>query len=287
MSEPTVVLIHGAFANSLTFAPLQAELAAHGVRSAALDLPGHGFSAVIPDGYQPPQDLGALATAPSAMAGVSLADTVAHLAEAIGRLRDTGPVIALAHSRGGIALTALGNAHPELVDHLVYTSAWAPVDLEAAAYNAEPEMADVDAGVLASLLVGDPGQLGALRCNFRGATGEQLASLKALFCADATADEFLTFVGTFQPDENLDAGGPDDRAQAGTWGAIPRTFIRLGEDRSIPLPMQDRLIREGDALTPDNPYRVITLNSSHLRWLIRPAEAAEAIAGIVAEVRAR
>ena len=49
---------------------------------------------------------------------------------------------------------------------------------------------------------------------------------------------------------------------------------------------QDRLIAEGDALTPDNPYRVRTLDSSHLGWLIDPAEAAQAIADIVAEVRA-
>ncbi|MGJ7559837.1 alpha/beta hydrolase [Brevibacterium casei] len=284
--EPTVVLIHGAFANSLTFAPLQAALAGHGVRSAALDLPGHGFAASVPAGYQSPQDLSALATSPSAMAGVSLDDAVESLAEALVSFRRSGPVIVLAHSRGGVALTALANAHPDLVDHLVYVSAWAPVDLEAATYNGEPEMAGVDSTVLASLLVGNPAELGALRCNFRAAAGEQLAALKNLFAADRSDDEFLTFLSTFQTDEGLDAGGADDRAQAGTWGTIPRTYVRLGEDRSIPPAMQDRLIAEGDALTPDYPYRVRTLPTSHLGWLIDPAEAAAQIADIVAEVRA-
>lgn len=284
--DPTVVLIHGAFANSFSFAPLQAALAARGVRSAALDLPGHGFATTSPAAFQSPQDLEALASEPSAMAGISHADTVTHLAEAVASIRAHGPVVALAHSRGGTALTSAANARPELFDHLVYASAWAPVDLDAAAYNAEPEMAGVDNAVLASLLVGDPGELGALRCNFRAAAGEQFAALKDLFGADRSDDEFRTFLGLFQTDEGLDAGGADDRAQAGTWGRIPRTFLRLGADRSIPPGMQDRLIAEGDALTPDNPYRVRTLDSSHLGWLIDPAEAAQAIADIVAEVRA-
>ncbi len=42
----------------------------------------------------------------------------------------------------------------------------------------------------------------------------------------------------------------------------------------MPLPLQDRLIREGDELTPDNPYDVRTLPGSHLKWLVDPAPAA-------------
>ena len=53
----TFVLVHGAFANSFSFAPLQAELALLGHRSAAVDLPGHGFEATYPAAYQAPVDL--------------------------------------------------------------------------------------------------------------------------------------------------------------------------------------------------------------------------------------
>ncbi|NED79175.1 alpha/beta hydrolase, partial [Streptomyces sp. SID11233] len=42
MTLPTFVLVHGAFANSFSFAPLQRELALRGQRSLAVDLPGHG-----------------------------------------------------------------------------------------------------------------------------------------------------------------------------------------------------------------------------------------------------
>jgi len=83
-----------------------------------------------------------------------------------------------------------------------------------------------------------------------------------------------------QPDENLDVGTTADRAQAETWGRIPKTYIRLADDRSMPLALQDRLVREGDKLTPDNPYDVRTLDGSHLKWLIDPTRAALVLGGL-------
>lgn len=282
---PTIVLVHGAFASSFSFAPLQAELALRGILSAAVDLPGHGFAATFPTAYQAPQDLTDLARAPGTLRTVTLADNVSQLARTLARAKENGPVIALAHSRGGITLTATANAHPDLIDHMVYVSAWAPVTLDAAAYNAEPEMAGVDGAAIAAALAADPRELGLLRCNFRSNDVDLLEGFRELFFAEAEPDEFRAFLNTLQPDENLDAGTAADRAQPGTWGTIPRTFVRLGEDRSIPPAMQDRLIREGDELVPGNPYRVRTLGSSHWGWLARPAAAADLLASIAAEVR--
>ena len=109
-----------------------------------------------------------------------------------------------------------------------------------------------------------------------------LAAFRQAFAADLTDDEFRTFLNTFQPDENLDVGTSADRAQAATWGRIPRTYVRLADDASIPLAMQDRMIREADALTPDNPFDVRTLEGSHLRWLVHPKPAAELLANLAA-----
>ncbi|BDM69678.1 hypothetical protein HEK616_31650 [Streptomyces nigrescens] len=80
----------------------------------------------------------------------------------------------------------------------------------------------------------------------------------------------------------LDVGTSADRAQAATWGRIPKTFVRLDADASLPPAMQDRLIREGNALTPDNPYDVRTLEGSHLKWLIDPAPAARVLGELAA-----
>ncbi|MFC7817097.1 alpha/beta hydrolase [Streptomyces sp. NPDC057367] len=275
--QPTFVLVHGAFANSFSFAPLQAELGLLGHRSVAVDLPGHGFAATYSHAYQAPQDLEGLATAPGSVKGVTLADNAAHLIGVLERAKGNGPVILVAHSRGGVTATAAANARPDLIDRIVYVSAWCPVDLTVGDYYAEPEMASVDAASLGLAMAGNPAELGLLRVNFRTADRDALAALRAAFLADGTEEEFLTFLNTFQPDENLDAGTSADRAQASTWGRVPKTFVRLADDASMPLAMQDRLIREGNALTPDNPYDVRTLAGSHLKWLVDPAPAARVL----------
>ncbi|MFJ6940645.1 alpha/beta fold hydrolase [Streptomyces sp. NPDC101132] len=280
--QPTFVLVHGAFANSFSFAPLQAELGLLGHRSVAVDLPGHGFEATFTRAYQTPQDAEGLATAPGSIKGVTLADNVAHLIGILERAKQNGPVILVSHSRGGITATAAANARPDLIDRIVYVSAWCPVRLEVGDYYAEPEMAGVDPAAFASALAGNPAELGVLRVNFRTANPDSLAAFRAAFLADGTDEQFLTFLNTFQPDENLDVGGPADRAQAATWGRIPKTYIRLADDACMPLAIQDRLIREGDELTPDNPYDVRTLAGSHLKWLVDPAPAARVLGELAA-----
>ncbi|MEU5649897.1 alpha/beta fold hydrolase [Streptomyces pseudogriseolus] len=278
--RPTYVLVHGAFANSFSFAPLQAELGLLGHRSVAVDLPGHGFAATYTRAYQAPQDPEGLATAPGAIKGVTLADNAAHLIGVLERAKRNGPVILVSHSRGGITATAAANARPDLIDRIVYVSAWCPVALDVNDYYAEPEMATVDVASLGLAAAGNPAELGLLRVNFRTADPAALAAFKAAFFADGTDEEFLTFLNTFQPDENLDVGTSADRAQAATWGTIPKTYVRLADDTSLPPALQDRLIREGDELTPDNPYDVRTLPGSHLKWLVDPAPAARVLAGL-------
>lgn len=285
--HPTIVLIHGAFSSSFAFAPLQAELAALGVRSLAVDLPGHGFAATFPAGYQAPQDPADLASAEGGIRGVTLADNARHVIEVLERARAHGPIVLVSHSRGGMTATAVANARPELVDRLIYVSSWAPVELTAGGYYAEPEMAEVDAAALAGAMVADPARLGLLRSNFRTAAPGVLAVFREAFLADGTDDEFRAALNTFQPDENLDVGDDGDRVQAATWGTIPRSYVRLSRDRSIAPALQDRLIREADALTPGNPYDVHTLDSSHMLWLVRPRPAAELLARIAAATEPR
>ncbi|MEI7029956.1 alpha/beta hydrolase [Streptomyces pratensis] len=284
--QPTFVLVHGAFANSFSYSPLHAELGLLGHRSVAVDLPGHGFAATYLHAYQAPQDAEGLATAPGSIRGVTLADNVAHLVGVLERAKENGPVILVSHSRGGITATAAANARPDLIDRIVYVAAWCPVRLDVGDYYAEPEMASVDAASVGLAMAGDPAELGLLRVNFRTSDRAALAALKAAFLADGTEAEFLTFLNTFQPDENLDVGSSADRAQAATWGRVPKTYVRLADDASMPTALQDRLIREGDELTPDNPYDVRTLEGSHLKWLVDPAPAARLL-GALAELTAR
>lgn len=88
---PTFVLVPGSFSNSLGMAPLQRELALRGLRSLAVDLPGHGYGARVPLACQAPQDLAALATAPSGMAGASRTARVEHVVDLVRRVAGYGP----------------------------------------------------------------------------------------------------------------------------------------------------------------------------------------------------
>lgn len=277
---PTFVLVHGSSSNSFVWAPLQRELALAGHRALAVDLPGHGFGATFPGAYQAPQDLGALAVAPAPIASSTLADAVRHVVGVVRRAAEHGPVVLVGHSRGGLTLTGVGNAVPELIDRIVYISAWCCVDLPVGGYLTSPEYAGSALRRPGGVQLGNAGALGAIRTNWRTADPELLASLKYSMLDDGTQEEFLAFLNTLEPDEILDCGGPGDRADAGSWGRIPRTYIRLTRDTSIPPALQDRFIAEADALTPDNRFDVHSLDSSHVRFLIHPEPAAAVLGGL-------
>ncbi|MEV4465448.1 alpha/beta fold hydrolase [Micromonospora echinofusca] len=279
MAASTFVFVPGAGSNSFTWAPMQRELALRGHRSLAVDLPGHGFGATFPAAYQAPQDLAALATTPSAMAGIGHADNVAHVLDVVRRVREHGPVILVGHSRGGLTLTGVANAAPELLDRLVYISAWCCAADTPAGYQASAENASSALNDVGGLLAANPMELGALRFNWRTADPALLATLREAVLADGTDDEFHGYLNTLEPDESLDAG--EERADPGTWGRVPRTYVRLTADRAIPIALQDRFISDADALTPDNPFDVRSLDVSHAAVLVRPEETAALLSSLV------
>lgn len=100
MSEPTVVLVHGAWHGAWCWAALQAELDLRGIPSLALDLPGHGGST---------EELGGLHT------------DSGHVVKALDRIG--GPAILVGHSYGGAVITEAGAA-AQNVAHLVYVAAY-------------------------------------------------------------------------------------------------------------------------------------------------------------------
>ncbi|MFE3651530.1 alpha/beta fold hydrolase [Streptomyces sp. NPDC059152] len=271
----TFVLVHGVCTSSLMWAPVQRELALLGHRSFAVDLPGHGFDAQYPTAYQAPQDLDAWAAEPSKLAQVTLQDNIDMVVDVVRRVAEHGPVVLVGASLGGTTITGVGNAIPDLVNRLVYVSGWSCVQCaNPIEYMQEPEFGDSLLAPLAALNVGDPAELGVGRANYRTADPVMLAGLKASMMADGTDEQFRAFLNILQPDESLAVMMADARGHADTWGTIARTYIRLTDDRSLPVAMQDRLIAEADALTPDNPYDVHTLATSHVGFLLKPAEVA-------------
>ncbi|GGY16370.1 alpha/beta hydrolase [Streptomyces tanashiensis] len=283
-SRPTFVLVHGGSSNARAWGPLQNELALLGYRSLALDLPGHGDLADTPAAYyQQPQDITALATAPSALRGVTLKDNVRHVVDTLRRLAASGQIVLVGNSLGGLTISAVANAVPELLDRVVYLSALCLSD---------PRMLDeawdvVDDNLLDAAVarIAVPGvrDAGVVRLNWRAAHADPdvFAALKAAIMADSTDHQFRLLLDSLDPDETYSAMEPGALVRADAWGRVPHTYVRLSADRSLPLAVQDHMIRAADALTPHHPFDVHTLAASHVGYFSRPQVFAELLTRLV------
>ncbi|HKR50835.1 MAG TPA: alpha/beta hydrolase, partial [Pseudonocardiaceae bacterium] len=81
------------------------------------------------------------------------------------------------------------------------------------------------------IAVGNPAEISAIRLNWRTSNPNHLAILQAALLADGTRDELLAYLHFQEPDEALVVDEVATRANAATWGRIPRTYLRLAEDR--------------------------------------------------------
>ncbi|MFJ5551860.1 alpha/beta fold hydrolase [Streptomyces sp. NPDC093225] len=259
----TFVLVHGAGSNAYGWSPVAAELGLRGQRVVAVDLPGHGPGAYFPLSYQAPQDLERLRTEPSPLAGTTLADCAAHVASVVRRAHRNGPVVLAGQSMGGVTLNAVANLVPELISHLVYVSALCPA--KRASSNellATPEAAT--SHLFKMTPVPTPPELGVTRVNWRSNDPAFFEIAKEAMAAGYSDTEVRTLLNILEPDESAAIGAADGRGLPDTWGRIPRTFIRFTEDRTLPPALQDLMIHEADELTPDNPFRVRSLEAPHI-----------------------
>ncbi|MFD5564734.1 alpha/beta hydrolase, partial [Kitasatospora griseola] len=84
-----------------------------GHRAIAVDLPGHGLGAYLPESYQFPQDLDRLRTEPSPISRVTLGDFAAHVIDVVGGGGGDGPRCK-PRPQLGLALAGhLGGAEPK------------------------------------------------------------------------------------------------------------------------------------------------------------------------------
>lgn len=234
----TFVLVHGAFCGAAVWSPLVRELTLRGHRALAVDLPGHGLSAVVPDGPG----------SPSGMAGIGTADEAAAVGEVVARAAVNGPVVLVGHSRGGVTVTAVANALPDLLERVVYVSAWCCAGRPQSVYAALPENADnLFDPLLGGLLAGDPGSLGAIRVAWP-ADGELLDGLQAALLADGTRAELRAYLHTQDADESLAIDEVATQVDPASWRTLPHSYVRLLRDRALPLALQDRFVTDTDAL---------------------------------------
>ncbi|MCY1063456.1 alpha/beta fold hydrolase [Nannocystis sp. RBIL2] len=272
----TYLLIHGAWHSSLHWARVVRLLSARGHRVVAIDLPGHGLSAKFPRAYLT-GDRAAFAAEVSPQKDIRLDDGADAVIAALRELQGESRPIVVGHSMGGTVITRVGERAPELVGRLVYLSAYCPVRRGPA--SAFGELPEAKQPYLDGLMLGNPAQTGVVRIDPRG-DAKYRDTLRAAFYHDVPAEEALAFALALTPDLPLGYWTTDVGATKERWGKVPRTFIRCTEDRALPIALQDLMIREADAWTPDNRFDRKTLKTSHSPF----ASAPEALTGLLHEL---
>jgi pimeloyl-ACP methyl ester carboxylesterase len=261
------LLVHGAWHSAAHWNKVAEELSELGHRVHAIDLPGSGLDAGYPESYLR-NDFDALAAEASPLGQVQLADYASAIVAEVRRLARYGKVTVVGHSFGGLAITKAAEEVPELIDRLVYLTAYVPAQQpNGAALAALPEGAS---SLSAAILIGDPMTTGAMRINPRNGDPDYVEKGRAALYSDVSTDEYLRFAAYFNPDLPLAVAFDDARGTPERWGSVPRTFIRTTEDHTVPLALQDRMIAEADALTPANRFDVRSLPSSHSPFASMP-----------------
>jgi len=271
------LLVHGAWHSATHWNKVEEHLTAMGHRVHAIDLPGSGLDAGYPQAYLR-GDAEALATEPSPIGNVHLADYRDAIVAQVRRMAEHGKVTLVGHSFGGLAITQAAEAVPELIERLVYLTAYVPVEKfpTGAAVSSLPEGASSISG---AILIGDPSQTGAMRINPRSADPEYVEQGRLALYGDVPTEEYQRFAAYLNPDLPVAVAFDEAHGTPQRWGRVPRTFIRTSEDRTVPPALQDRMIAEADAMTPDNRFETRTLASSHSAFASVP----EALAAVLHE----
>ena len=269
------LLVHGAWHAAAHWNKVAERLSEMGHRVYAMDLPGSGLDARYPDSYLR-NDAAALATEASPVGDIHLADYRDAIVEQVRRLAPHGTVTLVGHSFGGLAITQAAETAPELLDRLVYLTAYVP-----AASSNGAELAQLPEGrssISGAILVGDPTKTGAMRINPRNADPDYVEKGRMALYNDVSTDEYVQFAAYCNPDLPLPVAFEDARGTAERWGSVARTFIRCSEDHTVPVALQDRMIAEADAATPHNRFEVETLPSSHSAFASMPDRLAQVLA---------
>ena len=116
------ILVHGSWHAAWCWDKVGTELNAGRFRHLAIDLPGHGEHALIPDSYAAlPLSQNQFTTELSKLAHLTASDYAAAVADAAhaARLAGARRVIGVGHSMGGVPLTFAAGTHPHLFDGLI------------------------------------------------------------------------------------------------------------------------------------------------------------------------
>lgn len=273
--KPAFVCVHGAWHSGATWDKLAPLLEAAGHRVFAPDLPGSGKNAKWPEALgSEPFDSTALALEPSPNAAVTQEERTEAILEVVRSAAEigNGKVVLVGHSLGGLTVSAVVEAAPELIHSAVFLTAFMlPPGMPAIAMIQHETTAEA---TVLPLVVADPEQVGAIRLNPKSSDPVYLESLKNTFYGDVDDSALKHFVKTLHSDEPAGVTLAPTQTTVERFGQVPRFYLRCTLDNAIPLTGQNFMIEAVDAAM-GNDTRVLDLASSHSPFLSMPEKLAD------------
>lgn len=238
--EPrSFVLVHGAWMGAWSWERVTPRLEAAGHEVRVVELPAHGDDATDPatttlDGYR---------------------DAVlAAMADA------NEPVVLVAHSMGGMVISAAGQAEPEGVEALVYVAGYLPADGQSLL-----DLAFMDAGSILGEHLVDHGD---------GTASIETDAIGEVFCADCSEADVALLQEHHRPEAFAPLATPVALTDDG-FGTLPRFYVHTAQDVAVSPLLQDQMV----AASPVD--GATTLDAAHSPMLSAPEALADAILELV------
>ncbi len=235
----TFVLVHGSWHAAWCWYKIVPKLEAAGHRAIAIDLPGHGRD------HTPVGEV-----------------TMQQYVDAIGSAIDAAgdPVILVAHSRGGIAITQAAEAHAERVRLLVYVAAFLVPDGQTVVPLA---LSDTPSLIMPNLEINGEDGYDMLR---------EPAFRETLY-ADCSEEDIALCNMLLSPEPSGPTNTPI-RTTAERFERIPRVYIELTQDRAVMPVLQRRM-------QVTMPCReTVAVEASHSAYFSKPDELTRALIGL-------
>lgn len=232
----TYVLIHGAWHGAWCWHKTAPFLEAAGHDVITPDLPGHGIDA-------------------TPTATMTLHDQATAVCDLLDQQDE--PVVLVGHSSGGAVITQAAEQRPDVVDRLVYLSAFLPPD---GASVMDLAQQDPDSAVLANLEIDEAAGHATVRDD---------AIRDALYHDCQPAD--LHLARTLLRPEPLGTLATPVSTSNARFGRLPRTYIRCEQDHAITPGAQTQMCNQ----LPCDP--VLSIDTGHSPFLAEPETLAERI----------
>ncbi|GAB4042776.1 alpha/beta fold hydrolase [Spirosoma jeollabukense] len=225
----TFVLVHGAWQAPYAWQYVKSQLEQKGQKVVVVELPGHGTDKT------PPATVTMDAYRDKVIAAIN---------------NQSGNVILVGHSMGGVVVTATAEKIPARIDKLVYIGAFLPASGQS---------------LLALALTDSTSLLGpALVPSADNLTlGIKSENLVPIFIQDGSDAVKKLVVDNYQPEPAIPFTNPVTLTAA-NFGKVDKYYVHTALDHAVGLPLQKRMVT---AAGIKNTY---TLNSSHCPFLSMP-----------------